>query len=369
MKKQKIILFSNPFGYGPTTTLIHIANELNNKAEVELLVAGKDGGLCQEIFDGNINNSVPWHDVDERDFESVKRFISKYPGCKVISILNRFSVMACKELGVSCALIDFLAWFWEEPADEYSFADIYFTNYLGRKIHKINKNTFDIPIILGPIPERTETDTVLINIGGSQNPLVEGIPFEYLSLFSEIINRLDFGSMKVYIAGGKIATDFVRSKITNADYIVGSMPHEQFLFLHARAKRFISLSGTNATFMSFALGVPTIFLLPQLLAHWKLSLLLKTNNIKDVFIWEDYYPIERNTLHLSEKEIVPLTESFSKRALGNQSLLASIVLRIQNWLERPVDTTKQGEFIDRVGVKGEKVVVSTLIDKWKLIKR
>lgn len=366
---NSILLFSNPFGYGPTTTLLHIAEELAKRTSLPLLAAGKRDGLCGEIFTTSSHPSVVWHDLDERDYGQVKTFIAHHPNTAVISILNRFCIQAAHELKVPNALVDFLAWFWDTPAAEYGFADLYFTNKLGMQLPIVNAHTYDVPIILGPIPRRTHsTDPlILINIGGSQNPLVEGIPTDYLTLFSEIINRLDFGSSSdVYIAGGRAATDFVNQRLHNKTYHVGPLAHEKFLALHARADRFISLTGTNATFMSFALQVPTIFLLPQLLAHWKLSLLLQNAGITDVLMWENYYQIDRKTYTLSEKELVPLTESLSRQTLNNNIKLSSIVTTVQNWLATAPNLMEQDRFIRQVGVNGEKELVSRLISEWNL---
>ncbi len=365
MKVQKIILFSNPFGYGPTTTLIHIAEELLKRTDVELIVAGKEDGLCREIFK-NSTKDIPWQDVNERDIGEIKRFLSSQENCAVISILNRFSIQVANELGIPCVLIDFLAWFWEKPAQEYGYADIYFTNYLGREIRQINNHTIDVPIILGPIPQRNEEDIILINIGGSQNPLVEGIPVNYLTLFSKIINGLNFKGSKVFIAGGIKATDFIRSQISDSSYNIASYQHKDFLNLHAKAKRFISLSGTNATFMSFALDIPTIFLLPQLLAHWKLSILLKEMGIKDILMWEDYYQISNDQYHCSEKETVPFTEDLSTKTMADSGKMTDLIGKIQTWLEISPNTSTQKEFIRKIGVGGEKEVVSILIDRWEL---
>ncbi len=362
--KQTIILFSNPFGYGPTTTLIHIAKEILKKTDVNLVWGAKKEGLCREIF--NVKNKIIWHDINERDFNEVKKLIAKYPQAKVISILNRFSIRAAKELGNDNALVDFLSWFWETAPEEYSLADIYFTNNLKKKIDPINSNTIDVPIILGPIPEKKEEDIILINIGGSKNPLVSGIPTSYLLLLSKILNMLNFGNSKVYIAGGKEATAFIRKHISNNSYKIGSMSHEEFLSLHRKAKRFISLSGTNATFMSFALNVPTIFLLPQLLAHWKLSLLLKDQSIPSVMLWEDYFLVDENIYSFGEKEIVPITESFSQKMIRNNQAINKYAERIQCWIDGPADTKEQEKFIKKVGLRGEEAVVSKLIEAWNL---
>jgi DNA polymerase III delta prime subunit len=362
-----VLLFSNPFGYGPTTTLLHIAEELSKRTNIKLVAAGKDEGLCKEIFRPSEHPEIEWRNVDERNFDKVKTFISQYPNSAVVSILNRFCIQAASELRVPNALVDFLAWFWEKPANEYRLADLYFINSLGEQVPQINTHTFDIPIILGPIPQRkkTEEKIVLINIGGSQNPLVEGIPTNYLTLFSEIINRLHFGKATVFIAGGKTAADFVKVRVQDTTYKIGSLPHEQFLKIHAQAHRFISLSGTNATFMSFALGVPSIFLFPQLLAHWKLSLILERSKIPTVLMWEHFYPIDDKTYHLSEKDLVPFTETLSAQTLTKPQIMTKIVSRIQNWIDTPFSTSNQNKFIKKIGsVRGEEAMISTLIKQW-----
>lgn len=372
MKKniEKILLFSNPFGYGPTITLLHIVEELTSRTHVKLIVVGKDNGLCKEIFMRSKHpKNIDWVDLDERNYDEVKALIYKNQNALIISILNRFCVRAAHELNIPNVLIDFLSWFWDSPAEEYKLADKYFTNNLNKPVRNINQNIIDIPIILGPVPpimEKKDRSIILINIGGAQNPLVKGIPKKYLKFLGEMINKLDFGNSEVFIAGGESAMKYVNQVVVNKNYNIGSIPHEQFLNLHSKSKLFISLSGTNATFMSYALKVPTILLPPQLLAHWKLSKVLIEANIPSIIMWENYFPINETTYRLSEKEIVPYTERLSDKMLRNRNDFNHMVARIQQLINNHPGIDQQTNFIDSVGIGGEKVLVSKLKKKWNI---
>src|SRR3989344_700236 len=117
---NKILLFSNPFGYGPTITLMHIIRELQKKVSADLYVIGKQDGLCKEIFiRSKFVKGIRWVDLDERDYKAVHKYISQNKNAAVVSVLNRFSIQSAYELHVPNALVDFLSWFWEAPAREY----------------------------------------------------------------------------------------------------------------------------------------------------------------------------------------------------------------------------------------------------------
>ncbi|NMB56413.1 hypothetical protein GYA19_00570 [Candidatus Beckwithbacteria bacterium] len=368
---KTIIFFSNPFGYGPTTTLIHIAESLNKRVNgnIKMVVAGKENGLCKEIFNKSNHSYIKWHDLDERNYEEVKSFLSSFKSPFVVSVLNRFSIKAAHELKLPNILIDFLAWFWDKPSFEYSLADMYLYNSLGKDLSIPNKISYDIPIILGSIPKRiiSKKRMILINIGGSKNPLVEGIPIKYLTLLTKIINKLNFASATVYIAGGKEATEFIKKNLDFPDrFIVGSFSHEKFLKLHAACHHFITLSGTNATFMSFSLGIPTTFLLPQLLAHWKLSFILKKETNVDPLMWEDYFDINKKMYSLTEYDVVPYTEKLSQKVINNNKIFSKILTKIQDRLDSKINTSDQTKYIEKLGVNGEDVVSDLIIKKWRL---
>ncbi len=371
--KPTIIFFSNPFGYGPTTTLIHLAEVISKLTDIQMVVAGKNDGLCKEVFSKSNHSNMQWHDLDERNFDQVKEYISQFKKPYIVSILNRFSIEASRQLGVHNALIDFLAWFWDKPAREYSLSEYYFYNSLGAKVTIPTSNAYDVPIILGSIPKKSKSQAgsqVLINIGGSQNPMVEGLPYEYLKLLVSIIDKIEFPKKsKVYIGGGKLATEYIKENLSHPErFIIGSFDHEEFLQIHANSDHVISLSGTNATFMSFKLGIPTTFLLPQLLAHWKLSIILRDQKISDPLMWEDYFDVDDNIYKLTEYDVVPYTENLSIKLRENPELLSKVVNKIQSQLETNLFVKKQTEYINKLGVNGEKFVAELLVKKWNLPK-
>jgi len=370
MQKQTILFFSNPFGYGPTTTLLHIAEKLSKKTKAKMIVAGDNKGLCKEVFNKNNHPYLSWHDLNERNLDEVKSFIASHDNPYVVSILNRFSIKAAQELGVKNALIDFLAWFWDKPSEEYSLADIYFYNSLGKKIEVKNRISYDVPIILGEIPRRSHSKKkkIIINIGGSKNPLVKGIPKDYLNLLAKIINKLKFGDADVYIGGGKEALTFLKSKLVKPEnFTIKSFPHEEFLKLHASCDCFITLSGTNATFMSFTLGIPTTFLLPQLLAHWKLSFLIQDQNVNEPLMWEDYFNIDKKMYSLTEYDVVPYTEKLSRELIADSKKFELVTDQIQHDLDFDKDVKKQTDYMKRIGINGEDFVANVLSREWGLI--
>ena len=178
-QKPVIIFISNRFGYGPTITLLHIIREFINRIDAEFIFAGS--GICKEAFDFNLETKVKFIELDERNYDKIKEFLSEFKNRKVflISCLNRLAILAANELYVPNSLVDFLTWMWNEIPQGYEKADYYFSNHFGTK----NKEPYmiEMPLILGHMPDKknVEKKYLLINIGGSQNHLVPGVQENY----------------------------------------------------------------------------------------------------------------------------------------------------------------------------------------------
>lgn len=362
-EKPVIIFISNRFGYGPTMALLHVVRKFVIAAEANLVFAGS--GICKEAFDSRLADKVEFVEIDERDIEQVRALIKGYMTSKVyvVSCLNRFAIQAAKELNVPNALIDFLTWMWNKIPEGYENTDLYFSNHFGTENKR--QAMIEVPLILGQIPEKTDCkkDCLLFNVGGMQNHLVSGIPQNYMSLLSDLLNRIRVPEgLKVVVAGGSEAMKFLKERSTRPEFRIGSLPSEEYISIQQRSWKIVSLAGVNSTFMAFAIGIPVIFLLPQVYANWKLTHLLEQREyIRRSCYWEDYIRVPDGADLLSEKDSIHLTETLSAEASNDTRVLERILHDLQAKIDEEVDIAGQGRFICDIGLGGEDAI-------WKYLK-
>lgn len=367
---QKTIIFiSNRFGYGPTITLLHIIREFATKTKLDLIFAGS--GICKEAFDQTLADRVSFVETDERNEDMIANLLLKYkdnPGVFVVSCLNRLAIQAANKLSIPNAMIDFLTWMWKEIPPGFEYANHYFSNHFGTKNKR--DNMIETPLILGPIPkmENFKKKYLLINIGGTQTHLVPGLPENYLTLLSSLLNKIKTpANLEVVVAGGSQAMGFLKSLNQRPEFRIESLSSSEYISIQRQSKKILSLAGTNSTFMSFVIGLPVVFLLPQLYAHWKLTLFLKERGyITDCEHWDKYLSLTKDINNLSEKESIFFIEDLAKQALGNHEIFNVILSDLQNMIDAEVDTTGQDQFIKDFGVNGEKYVFDYLKKVWNI---
>lgn len=366
LQKPIIIFISNRFGYGPTITLLHVIRKFISKIEADFVFAGS--GICKEAFDFNLKDKVTFIEMDERDIAEIRKLFLKYKDRKVyvVSCLNRLAIQAAKELKIPNALVDFLTWMWNKIPEGYESTDHYFSNHFDTNNKK--PQMIEVPLILGPIPNRRSymKEYLLFNIGGTQNHLVPGIPKNYLSLLSNFLNSLQVPSdIRVVVAGGGEAIKYLKDTSTRSEFRIESLPSQEYISIQQRSRKIVSLAGTNSTFMSFILGLPVVFLLPQLYAHWKLTLFLKERNyITSCQHWDDYMTVPAHINSLTEKESIFLIEDLSAKALADKNIFSKMLEDLQEAINRENDVSGQEKFIHDIGVGGEDVIWDYLNNCW-----
>lgn len=369
-RSEKTILFiSNRFGYGPTITLAHVMRQFASNTDCRLVFAGS--GICKEAFDRqSLGDRVSYIEADERDLDDILKLIGRFDASRLflVSCLNRLAIQAAHERGIPNALIDFLTWLWNTIPDGYLLADRYFSNSFATENRL--PQMIDIPLILGPVPSRRGTpgEYFLFNIGGTQNHLVPELPKNYLRMLSSLLNRVRIPQgLRTVIAGGKDAVAFLKENSTRQDFSFESLSSEEYVSIQRRSSKIVSLAGTNSTFMSFAIGVPVIFLLPQLLAHWKLTDLLEERGyITPAQKWSDYVQFDEDADEITEKESILLTERLSAIVLSDQKLMDRITNDLQSRIDSDVETAGQDRFISEAGIGGEHMVCESLRTAWDI---
>jgi len=365
-EKPTIIFISNRFGYGPTITLLQVIRESMGRVDADLVFAGS--GICKEAFDFSLSDRVKFIESDERDIDNLRKLLACYKGKKVflISCLNRLAIQVAKELSIPNALVDFLTWMWNEIPQGYEDTNHYFSNHFGTSNKR--PSMIEVPLILGPISERKsyKKEYLLVNIGGTQNHLVPSIPRNYLTLLSYLLNNLKVPTgLKVVVAGGREAICFLKTLSTRPEFRIESLLSSEYISIQHRSKKIISLAGTNSTFMSFIVGVPVVFLLPQLYAHYKLTLFLKERKyITNCQHWDDYMDVPTDINLLTEKDSIFLIEDLAANAITNIKVLAKIMEDLQNMVDIEINIAGQERFISDFGVGGEQIIWNYLSKFW-----
>ncbi|MFA4827363.1 MAG: hypothetical protein WC596_03915 [Candidatus Shapirobacteria bacterium] len=364
---KTVIFFSNPFGYGPTGTLIPIAKKFNDSLKnVQLIFASS--GLCNEILNQHQLDKFNFYEINQRSIEEITLFLQRFTYHPlIISCLNRFAIQAAYNIDTSSALIDPLGWFWRQnrPA-EYSLAKYYFYNGLN-KVKYPGKNHFDIPPITDDfkfVKKVNLNNSIVFHLGGTQNPLVSGIPEKYLDLLIRLINDTHFNpEQEIIIAGGKASTDYINRFITKK-ITCGSFPFDEFILKIKQCHKIYTPAGMGVTFISIHLKKDLNIFLPHNLSQWALS---KTAIVKasahNIFSWEDYFPFDWKLSQMTEKESIAITSKLSSQVLQDSSLYNKLQKKFSNSISTPNNVINS---VPAFRNKGQNFVLRKLITEWHL---
>lgn len=362
MIDKNLFLFSNPFGYGPTSKLIVIAEEIKKKWPGEIFIAGN--GLVEEIID---KNKFKFIKCDQRNIEEIENLLNKYNNAYVVSSLNRFAIKAAHNLNIPNVFIDGLTWMWDNIPDDYLLADIYFCTYFPGVEDKLKdkNNTKIIEYILADLPKKSITNNdFLIHLGGAENPIEEKLNENYFVALSKILHSLKYNN-KILITGGSNALKFF-SNLNNKYFIVKNYKKNEYLNILAKCKHLFTTSGLNGTYEAFKMQIPTSFILPLNLSQWRFENYLIDNRISDSNIcWEDFFPEEAHKLNfLNEKDALGLIAILSKKLLEDDKLMEKYKIIFQKTTEDNPNTIKPTKFIKKIGYNGSVQLVEELSEKW-----
>ena len=360
--KRTIVIFSNPFGYGPTGKAVAIAKELLARAyHSDVIFAG--GSFVREI----IPHEIRCADIDERNEAEIIELLKGLENPLVVSSQNRFPIYAGKRMGLRTAFLDGLAWFWKEiPEDHFLADEIFWMKYPGieKKIPRGIKNIHVVSAVIDVESKNADRSQTLIHLGGCKNPLTDIFPKTYLDL---LITPLSTNASKyeIKILGGENVVSYLRKLAPNLK--AESVEHDQFIKELDRSAHFITTAGQTAVLEAFALGVPTSFLLPMNLSQMALTDFLENFEAsKEQLKWSDYVDETEPLFQLSEKEaIVKYTEYaafISRYAIKKKNNQADML----NILATVPGNEEQKRFIKYVGIDGAKQVVDILADRWNL---
>ncbi len=372
---RNILIFSNPFGYGPTGKAICIAKEFINRFPNSNIIF-VSSSFAVDIIPSEINT----FNLNERNeiqlFDYLKKFDKN--DTFIFSSQNRFPIKVAKTLNIKNAFLDGLAWFWHViPEDHFIADDVFWLKYPGIEKIKDKYNNFKDKIyLIHGIVEKSIKDKLildknylLINIGGVQNPLKNGIQNNYFKLLGFLLYNLSNSiNINMCVTGNRIALDYIKNIYDfNNKILFKSMSHNDFILELEKTHHFITIAGQTATIEAFSLNKPTSFLLPMFQSQYGLTEYLKTyiDNINELK-WGDYIKDAGNLYLNSELESMDIIEKYSEIIISDSELKNKVYLDFVNLINTIPDVNKQNLFMAQVGSSGAREIVDILSKKWKL---
>lgn len=362
-------MFSNPFGYGPTSNAASVLKSLLKKIkDADIIFAGSS--LCMEII-----SDVPVKKVllDERNEDQIINYLCSLDKPFVIGSQNRFCIKVAKKLNIPCSFIDTLAWFWKKIPEDHLLADeifwIRFSN-TDDKIIKRQDNIHIVSSIIGTLPiVRLKKNYLTIHIGGAKYPLSNEPPYAYLNLVAKGLNILRKSEKfdHIIFAGGSEAVNYLKQKIVDKKIFLVSLVKEKFVQKLSQSVHMMTTAGVSSSLESFSLNVPTSFLLPLNLSQVALlDVLLKNNCAINYMQWDNYVEVNRNLKNMTEKDAIVEINKYANIVDNDEKLSKKFVNDFINMAISIPNNSKQIKLMKYMGNSGADEIVNVLIKKWKL---
>ncbi len=272
--KRKILIYSIPFGFGPTGKAIIIANHLTNLHSVQIATFAHSLHLLKKstygmnIFDCHSRNIEEW---DVSMFESIDTFISvmdlqvirsvktKYPHIKTIFIDSLLSWR------IEESLTNFL--------EDIKFIDFYIAQYFPGIENHISQKKYQNIHIVAPLLEKDlilesknniYSDHLLIHYGGVSSPVAH---FEkclsFLEKTTEIIIKEFHSKMRLFFAGNIELMKHLQIIFNDfPDTVFDCFSHSDFQEILSQSVAYITTPGVESSYESFFHKKPTLFLPP-----------------------------------------------------------------------------------------------------------
>ncbi len=371
--RKTVIVVANPFGYGPAGKALSIVEELHKRLKNDrVLFAG--GEFVREIIDSG-SEIV---EVDERDERALTVIFKKIDNPYIVSSQNRFAVKVAKELELTAAFFDGLAWFWKTIPPDHLIADLIFwprfpdmtkkippghsIHFIGAIVEKTQR---------GITAEQKDDQSILLSVGGVKNPLTVEMPVAYLNLLADGLNYLQNTSLgkkrRIIVAGGHHALLYLKGKIINPNVCLKNLQHIDFLNLLERMPHLVTTGGQTATTEAFAMGIPVSFILPFNLSQYALVEVLKKHTAVSRFLqWSSYCDLPDNISDFSEGDAMIEFNRCAVEMNANEKLMDDYKKDFADLVLSTPLPTEQKKFIENVGVNGAKELVDTLISEWGL---
>ena len=362
-----LLFFSNPFGYGPTATMVAVLRHFFKLQDIKIYVIAR--GLCKEIL--GINKNLEIIDIDQRDVSEIVKLLSKYPDPYVISSLNRFAVLAAHKLGIHSCFIDTLTYLWDRIPDDYLKADMYYTSDFPTVSDKTSghKNAIITPLIidnaLDPIKKDTENRTgVLLQLGGLKSPLSDNPPTDYLDLISVALNRTQ---INITVCGGNDGLNYLKHQVNTPNIEFVSLSKDDFLRKLSTSELCISTPGLNTTIESIYVKTPINFIMPTNLSQWVNHNIFTQFSANGVDVtWESIIDKDLQIQGLPEYDAIIKINNMANNIKKSDEQINRFVELFQKTVASVPDTNKQNNLLDIYGTNGAEFIFKDICKRWRI---
>lgn len=269
---RKILLYSIPFGFGPTGKAIVIASHLSKTHNVQIATFANSLHLFKKsisgmnIFDCHSRNTDDWkaclfQEIDTlisiMDLQVIRSVKSKYPHIKTVFIDSLLSWRIDES--------------WSNFLEDIKFIDFYIAQYFpGTETLQEKYPNIHIvsPILSKEVifknKSKLNSDHLLIHYGGLSSPSVtfqQCLPF--LERTTEIIINEFYAKTRLVFAGNIELMEYLRTFFKDfSNVIFDCFSHTSFQEFLSQSMAYITTPGIESSYESFFLGKPTLFLPP-----------------------------------------------------------------------------------------------------------
>lgn len=364
---KSLLFFSNPFGYGPTATMMAVLRHFTNLTNVKIYVIAR--GLCAEILDNNTSN-IQIVDIDQRDVKQIQSLLKQHKDPYVISSLNRFAVLAAKELSIPSCFIDTLTYLWDKIPDDYLKADIYYANDFPTVLDKMSghDNAIATPLIIDKdinlITPSTKRQGTILQLGGLKSPLSDLPPTDYLNLIAYCLNTTKH---HVTVTGGKDGLKYLQTKVSAPNIRFESLTKNDFLHKLSVSELCISTPGLNTTIESLFLGTPISFIMPTNLSQWVNYNIFRQFETTGIDItWENLTDGDLNINGLPEYDAIIKINQLAQQIQQTPSVMAKLRKMFEKTVSQIPIYSKQCAPLTKYGTDGAEFIFKDICTRWRL---
>lgn len=364
---KSLLFFSNPFGYGPTATMMAVLRHFFNLKNVQIYVVAR--GLCKEILDDYKELEII--DIDQRDVSEIIKLLNKYPEPYVISSLNRFAVLAAHKLGIHSCFIDTLTYLWDKIPDDYLKADMYYASDFPMVSEKTSghKNAIITPLIIDNKLDFMQKNNdnrkgVLLQLGGLKSPLSDNPPIDYLDLISFALNKTQ---KYITVCGGNDGLNYLKHQVNTPNIEFVSLSKDDFLRKLSTSELCISTPGLNTTIESIYVKTPINFIMPTNLSQWVNHNIFTQFSANGIDItWESIIDRGLDIQGLPEYDAIIKINKMAYDIKQSIKQTNRFIELFQQTVSSAPNVNKQYNLLKKYGTNGANFIFEDICKKWRI---
>jgi hypothetical protein len=287
---MKILAVTTNFGFGPTSKLVAILDEISKIEGVTIDFLGNGRGL--EYI---LKNTEYVHEFINLDSEMIKKsdfihLLSSYD--LLVNVMNLHVQSVTEKNGLTKQIfIDSLSWMWDKTINGIEKADFYFIQDTFKNLEKVKNlsNKRYVNPILG-LPESVyevseKKNNIVVNVSGIFTPFEsEKFGIRYLQFYLDVFQTLDLSEYEnVYFACNKKQIEAVDIEGYHK-FTFKEFSHIDFLSTAKTSKKIFTTPGLTFFLESNALNIEPYYLLPS--------------NYSQVLLLEKYKKLGKKGLNL-----------------------------------------------------------------------